>query len=117
MPLHHAADKGAPFDVMELLIKTKSEAAAAAEKARCSVQIPHRPQHALWLCTVCLCFSPFNHASSSNRPSTPARVLRRARASYAGRKAAPSLRRRQGRAARCDEAAARRQQRSCERSG
>ena len=46
MPLHHAADKGAPFDVMELLIKTKSEAAAAADKARCSVQIPHRPARA-----------------------------------------------------------------------
>ena len=54
MPLHHAADKGAPFDVMELLIKTKSEAAAAAEKAGCSVQIPHRPQHALRPSTACL---------------------------------------------------------------
>jgi hypothetical protein len=115
MPLHHAADKGAPFDVMELLLKTKSEPAAAADKARSSVKMLHRPRAPLWPSTACLCFSPFDHSSSSNRPATPQSVA--PRASYAGQKAAPSLRRRHGRAVRCDAAAARGQQRSCERSG
>jgi len=34
LPLHYAAAKGAPFEVMELLLDANREAAAAADKAR-----------------------------------------------------------------------------------
>jgi len=60
MPLHHAADKGAPFDVMELLLKTKSEPAAAADKARSSVKILHRPRAVAQHCVpLLLALRPF----------------------------------------------------------
>ena len=36
LPLHYAAEKGAPFDVMKLLLNANTEAAAAADKARSS---------------------------------------------------------------------------------
>ena len=60
MPLHHAADKGAPFDVMELLLKTRSEPAAAADKARSSVKILHRPRAVAQHCVpLLLALRPF----------------------------------------------------------
>ena len=34
LPLHHAAVKGAPFDVMKLLLDANREAATAADKVR-----------------------------------------------------------------------------------
>ena len=34
LPLHYAAAKGAPFEVMELLLNANPEAAAVADKAR-----------------------------------------------------------------------------------
>ena len=44
MPLHYAAEKGASLDVMGLLLGAKREAAAAADKARSSRQMPHCPR-------------------------------------------------------------------------
>ena len=60
MALHYAAEKGASLDVMELLLKSNPEAAAAADKARGSAhtaRMAHaatvlRPQ--LRLCPLCL---------------------------------------------------------------
>ena len=34
LPLHYAATKGAPFDVMKLLLDANPEAATAADEAR-----------------------------------------------------------------------------------
>ena len=35
LPLHYAAAKGAPFDVMKLLLDANREAATAVAQARC----------------------------------------------------------------------------------
>jgi hypothetical protein len=45
LPLHYAAAKGAPFEVMELLLNANLTTAAAAAQARCSAHrtTPTRP--------------------------------------------------------------------------
>ena len=44
MALHYAAEKGASLDVMGLLLDAKREAAAAADTARSSAHMLHRPR-------------------------------------------------------------------------
>ena len=110
LPLHYAAKKGASLNVVKLLLKANPGAATAVDGARCSAQAvlrihisppslpPHRRVRHLSRDIV---------QSPSDTNTTP-------HASYAGGRAALTLRcRQQGRAVRCGEAAARRQPRGC----
>jgi len=75
-PLHYAAAKGAPFEVMKLLLDANRQAAAAADKARAALHIQYiytpptpPPQVAV----------PFFSLSLLDRPLSPRpTMLRRA---------------------------------------
>ena len=43
LPLHYAAAKGAPFEVMKLLLNAHHEASTAADKARSRAHTPTLP--------------------------------------------------------------------------
>ena len=54
--MHYAAAKGAPFEVIELLLNANTEAAAAADKARSSAPPPL--PHQIYAPAFSLFFSP-----------------------------------------------------------
>ena len=100
LPLHYAAVKGASYEVTELLLDANRDAAAKADKARSSAHtVPPTLPRQIYVPSFSLFFS--------HKRAAPPDQCCAARLLYAGRKAAPALRCRQGRTARCDEAAAR----------
>ena len=86
LPLHHAAAKGAPFDVVKLLLGANRQAAAVVAQAR---RRAHVPTPAL---PRCRCRSNGSVCFLSPSPLSMPRRARR----FAGREAAPALRCRQG---------------------
>ena len=119
LPLHYAAEKSATLEVVELLLgaESKTATAAAADEARRCANAPHAARalshHIGPSCLQCsidpailpVLWAPWPRLCRV-RPST-----------YIGRKAAAPLRRREGRGAGDDEAAARRQPRCTQHRG
>ena len=108
-PLHYAVAKGVPLDVTQLLLEGNRQAAATADKARGSAL--HRP------CCRGRSMCPSLPWSWLSQSPAARPVLCATRLAYAGGKAAPASRCRQGRTVRRDEAAARRQSPGRHRSG
>ena len=73
LPLHYAAVKGAPFEVMKLLLDANTEAAAAADKARSSAHAAPPPLHAA--ANLCALLLPLLLARTCH---STRRLLRRA---------------------------------------
>jgi len=113
LPLHHAAAKGAPIDVIKLLLDANPEAATTVAQARCSVHtttpmlplLLRRSTRGTPLPLLAPCGLVLQHLYILYTHG------------HTGREAAPALRCRHGRVARCDEAAARGQSQSRGHSG